>query len=186
MLCDIQSGPVTVVSEDLSCNGSNQTWNDVIFVTGDSSRFSVSISGSEVTLVFVDVNVSGSPPVSISSCSVVLVSVGVNRFVSTSSVSAGIECSSGSNVTLQGVEDGSFFAVGGSFSAGVGAGGNGTCGGLDIVNGSVDAENGLGSGCGGYGSHSILSRLMIRSGQVRTIGASRKNGDFLNGLFSVT
>jgi hypothetical protein len=100
---------------------------------------------------------------------VTVVVAGTNTISSTARVHAGIECSLASNITVQAEGDRSLFVTGGTGSAGIGTGGNGTCGWMSIQNGSIDSVrgSGIGAGCGECGRQSRLEGLIIYGGRIR-------------------
>jgi hypothetical protein len=119
--------------------------------------------------------------VDISGASVTLIAVGTNTFWSRAYEKAGIECSSDSNVTLWTEASGSFVVTGGTQAAGIGAGQNGRCGWVTVVNGSVDSRGGTGIGSGWvwvwvweceFGASSGADGLTVHGAHVRATWTS--------------
>jgi hypothetical protein len=97
---------------------------------------------------------------------------GTNIITSTAAEKAGIECSLDSNITIEAFGQSSLFVTGGDNSAGIGTSGNGTCGWVTILNGSIDSRGatGIGTGWGEYGTHSKLEGVEIYGGSIWATG----------------
>jgi hypothetical protein len=138
-------------------------WNDLLDSSlnlscdGSSSVRSVAILNSNVTIEFFNVaitlSIQSSPSaVTIVSSTIQLVMASSNAFHSSSHETSGIECSSGSNITLQQASLGSLSASGSSMAAGIGLRRTNLCSSVTITNGSASATvlsgPGIGSGDG--------------------------------------
>jgi hypothetical protein len=164
MICDIEIGSVKVSSNNVHCNETLQSSATMIFVIGDSITNDIEIDCSQITVAFQGITMSTPAAVTISASSVTLTGAGTNTIRSTSAMKAGIECSLNSNRMVQTIGESSLFVTSGSTSAGMGTGGNGTCGCVTILNGSVDSRGGTGIGIGigigtGEGEHGRHSKL---------------------------
>jgi hypothetical protein len=85
----------------------------------------IKIENTNVTVDFQGMNINTSAAVVISASSVTIVGKETNTMTSMGARNAGIQCSVGSNITIQADGESSFFVTGGENSAGIGTGGNG-------------------------------------------------------------
>jgi hypothetical protein len=184
LFCDIGVSEIIISDQtESTCNEINFSFSSSqLVITGNSSTHSAKIDNANLTVVFSTINVKAMAPIMISSSSVFVVLSGSNQLNSSSPVHAGLECSSGSNLSIASISDGSLFVYGGLNSSGIGTGANGTCSGICILNGSLSASGGtgIGSGPGTSMSSSQVGEVIIQSGHVIATGLSGAgigNGD---------
>jgi hypothetical protein len=112
MICDIGISSVTVSPDEVLCNGTLQPSISTIFMTGNSTQSSITITNIHVAIVFQGINLSTTAAVMISASSATLIAVGTNTIRSTVALKAGIECSFDSNIAIQAVGESSLFVTG--------------------------------------------------------------------------
>jgi hypothetical protein len=172
IVCNVEMGQIVISNQDeCTCNGTNSSLSDSqLVITGKSSLFSARIDDSHIVIGFSGIDINTTAPIMISSSSVTIVFSDSNRLSSSSPIHAGLECSSGSNLSIVSVRTGSLSAVGGQDSSGIGTGANGTCNMILIVNGSLSASGGtgIGSGSGTLKSSSQVEDVIIESGEINT------------------
>jgi hypothetical protein len=177
--CNISLSPITLVGKTLHFGIANYSLSDsTIVISGNSCHHSVAIRYSNVTLHFADLLITTDAPVVIEGSSVVLLGSGLNRFESFSAIHSGVECSSGSNVTLMSVDFGHYFVLGGEDSSGIGSNGNGNCESIVLKNVSMEVSGGtgIGSGLGISGGLSRVGNVFISDCVVRSSGSFGGSG----------
>jgi hypothetical protein len=144
MICNLTKGALTLIDQSLTCDGTQETTPyaglDPILVTGNSNATFLDVRHARVVLILQGVFAGADAATSISSSSVELILRDVNNISSTSvnsdfDVHAGLDCSSGSNLTLTGETAGRLFVRGGIWAAGIGSREGGSCASVSILNG---------------------------------------------------
>jgi hypothetical protein len=169
-VCNLTEGPVIVSGDTLRSNGMNETNISELEIIGSSLLHFVRVSNANMILRFENAFINSTSAVTISNSNVSLVLDGSSFFSSSNERSAGLDCSSDSNITLQAVLGGSLFAFG--VAVGIGTPANGLCGSVTFLNGSIEGRGdvGLGVGFGEYGGVSRMERLTIQGGDIQASG----------------
>jgi hypothetical protein len=149
MTCNITVQSVTVIAGRVTGDTPTPGLMETSVGTGTLTTNRVEIENSYLTVVFKDVNENRAASIIISGSSATIIAAGTNTITSTAEGNAGIECSSDSNITIQAAGAGSLFVTGTGNSAGIETRGNGTCGWVTILNGSLIQVVELGLGLSG-------------------------------------
>jgi hypothetical protein len=169
-VCNLTEGPVILSGDFLECSGVKTAVVSELEVIGSSLVNSIQVSNANIVLALQNAFINTTSAVTISSSTVRFILAGASVFYSQGRDSAGLGCSSDSNVTIEAVSGGSLSAVGGSVSAGIGSASNSSCGSVTVLNGSLSGLGGIGLGLGESGGASWLGRLTIYAGDIEARG----------------
>jgi hypothetical protein len=131
-VCTLTEGPVIVSGNVLLCGGINETNISELSVSGSSLIHFIRVSSANVTLIFANTFIHATSAVTISSSTVNLVLIDMSVFSSLGRGSAGLGCSSYSNVTIRAIWGGSLLAFADAASAGIGSVPNSSCGSVAV------------------------------------------------------
>jgi hypothetical protein len=178
LVCNISQGPVDQTGQEVMCNGSDAVfWSSSLLITGSSSDAIVKLTSASDVVIFAGASVCTAGVV-LDGTTATLISEGTSSFTATAYSAAGVECDSGSNVTLQSVSGGSFLVRGGTNAPGIGPAGGKRCLSIEISNCSVDATGGTGIGAGRSmgGGQTDVANVTFRDCEVRANSSSHGSG----------